>query len=110
VRRIGDPTRIAAAVAPLCDARAHESQLAELRRAIRLGHAALAERDLSLAAAHTRIGDLQQQQEEWRRASPDLDLIIVPPGDPWLVRARPFGVRPGARSAAPEPVAEQRRR
>jgi hypothetical protein len=94
---LGNDRRVARAAPAICDARAVSAQLTTLRAANQQGQDALAARGLEILAANNRIQSLEQQQQRWRDASADPDQIVVPPGDPWLVRAAPFGVRPRTR-------------
>jgi hypothetical protein len=97
---IGNERRLARGAGAICAARAVTGQLATLRDANKQGQDALAVRGLEILAANNRIRSLEQQQKAWRDASDDPDIIVVPAGDPWLVRAPPVGLRPRPRGAA----------
>jgi hypothetical protein len=92
-------TRTIAETTTALERAALAAENAALRAAMADASAALARRATSTAAGNTALGTYQAQQLEIRDASTvgRIRTIVIPAGDPWLVRHRPFGAAGGVR-------------
>lgn len=70
-----------------------------LRAAIATNAATLAQREHDVSQREEKLATFERQQQEIRDASTagKPRTIVIPAGDPWLVRHRPFGEPRGVR-------------
>jgi hypothetical protein len=64
-----------------------------LKAAARQADATLRHREAAIEASAATIAELEAKLKEKRDASPNPDVLVVPPGDPWLGRPAAGGLR-----------------